>query len=207
MQENTYKFKEPESSMALIYFPDISGFTDFVNQTEINHSQLIIVDLLETIIEQQTLPFLISEIEGDAILYYKFGVPPSVEELVKVSKDIFAGFHKKLHEIIKYNHCSCNACRGAHKLSLKFIAHYGHINKINIGSFQKLFGRDLIIAHRLLKNSLRHTEYILLSENYLKAAPSQNVNDDKINIIETTEDLHGLSKINAKVILLDSSKN
>ena len=59
----------------LIFIPDISGFTRFVNQTEIEHSRYIIEELLETIINSNQLGLKVSEIEGDAILFYKFGDP------------------------------------------------------------------------------------------------------------------------------------
>ncbi|HKH62865.1 MAG TPA: DUF2652 domain-containing protein, partial [Flavitalea sp.] len=64
----------------LIFIPDISGFTSFVNNTEIEHSRFIIEELLETIINSNQLGLNISEIEGDAVLFYKFGDPPKVQE-------------------------------------------------------------------------------------------------------------------------------
>ena len=53
----------------LIFIPDISGFTRFVNETEIEHSRLIIQELLETLISANSIGLEISEIEGDAILF------------------------------------------------------------------------------------------------------------------------------------------
>ena len=42
-----------------LYLADISGFTEFVNETEIIHGQEIIIDLLETIIDKNKLPMKI----------------------------------------------------------------------------------------------------------------------------------------------------
>ena len=57
------------NNRGLLFIPDISGFTRFVNETEINHSRLIIQELLEILINANELNLEISEIEGDAILF------------------------------------------------------------------------------------------------------------------------------------------
>jgi len=56
-----------QTQNALIFIPDISGFTKFVNETEISHSQHIIQELLETIVNSNTLGLSLSEIEGGAV--------------------------------------------------------------------------------------------------------------------------------------------
>ena len=56
----------------LIFIPDISGFTRFINETDIEHSRLIIQELLELLINENKINLQISEVEGDAILFYKF---------------------------------------------------------------------------------------------------------------------------------------
>jgi hypothetical protein len=71
----------PKSS--LIYILDISGFTKFVTETEIDHSTHIIEELLEIIIDSNEINLKVSEIEGDAVLFYRFGEPPTAEEIVK----------------------------------------------------------------------------------------------------------------------------
>ena len=60
----------------LLFIPDISGFTKFVHETEIDHSRLIIQELLEILINANQIGLEVSEIEGDAILFYKFGESP-----------------------------------------------------------------------------------------------------------------------------------
>ena len=53
-------------------------------------------------------------------------------------------------------------------MSLKFVVHYGYFDEIRIAQFTKLSGPDMVIAHRLLKNNVPDTEYILLTDDYLK---------------------------------------
>jgi hypothetical protein len=47
---------------------------------------------------------------------------------------------------------------------LKFIAHFGEIKEIKVAQFVKATGIDMIVAHRLLKNSIDSGEYILISQ-------------------------------------------
>jgi hypothetical protein len=154
-------------NQTIIFLPDISGFTEFVNKTEIEHSQHIISELLETIINSHHLGFTISEIEGDAILFYKNSSIPSFKEILDQSKEMFINFHKHLKNIEVNSVCQCGACRTASNLSLKFITHIGNIKEVKVKEFNKLIGSDLILAHRLLKNNIPSNEYLLLSEKYL----------------------------------------
>jgi hypothetical protein len=64
------------TNRGLIFIPDISGFTRFVNEVEIDHSRHIIQELLEVIINSNKIGLEVSEIEGDAILFYKYGDSP-----------------------------------------------------------------------------------------------------------------------------------
>src|SRR5689334_13434266 len=109
----------------LLFIPDISGFTRFVNQTDIEHSRLIIQELLEVLINSNETDLVVSEIEGDAILFYKFGERPSLETVYKQVEKMFCEFHRRL--IIYDNHrfCYCAACNTAAELTLKVITHYG----------------------------------------------------------------------------------
>lgn len=150
---------------SFIYIPDISGFSNFVNDTEINHSNHIISELLELIIDTNTLKLEVSEVEGDAILFYKYKSIPLFEEVVEQTKATFIKFHTHLKEFEAHRICQCGACRTAANLSLKFIAHAGDVQHIKIKKHKKLHGPAVILSHRLLKNSVPDNEYILLSDD------------------------------------------
>lgn len=155
----------------LLFIPDISGFTRFVNETEIEHSRHIIQELLEILINANQTGLEISEIEGDAILFYKFGEPPALEELYKQVVEMFCAFHRHL---IAYDHrriCQCKACISAINLSLKVITHYGEFTGYNVKNFNKLIGKDIIVAHQLLKNEIEQHEYWLVTKDLLKDKP------------------------------------
>src|SRR5690606_19862869 len=91
----------------LIFIPDISGFTRFVNETEIEHSRMIIQELLEIIMSANQIGLQVSEIEGDAILFYKFGEPPNLDELYQQVEKMFCEFHKNILAYDASRYCQC----------------------------------------------------------------------------------------------------
>ena len=152
------------NNKGLIFIPDISGFTRFVNEVEIDHSRYIIQELLEVIINSNKIGLEISEIEGDAILFYKYGDVPDLQEVYEQVEKMFCEFHKHL---LTYDHrrfCQCKACTGAVELTLKVITHYGEFAEYNVKTFNKLIGKDIIVAHQLLKNDIEQHEYWLVTE-------------------------------------------
>ena len=151
----------------LIFIPDISGFTRFVNETEIDHSRLIIQELLEIIINANQVGLEISEIEGDAILFYKFGEIPNLEELYQQVEKMFCDFHRNLVAYDYRRFCQCKACMSAIDLTLKVITHYGEFAGYNVKNFSKLIGKDIIVAHQLLKNDIEQHEYWLVTNSLL----------------------------------------
>lgn len=151
---------EPDS---LIFIPDISGFTQFVNKTEINHSEHIISELLEIIIDSNELQMEVSEVEGDAVLFYKYGKVPDLRSLLFQVRSTFIRFHEHLRMYDKSRICQCGACSTASGLTLKFIVHSGLLGFSTIRNQKKAFGADLVLAHKLLKNSIANTEYVLFT--------------------------------------------
>jgi hypothetical protein len=153
----------------LVFIPDISGFTRFVNETEISHSRLIIQELLEIIINANRIGLEISEIEGDAILFYKFGPPPELKDLYNQVSAMFVDFHRNLTAYENRRYCQCNACRSAINLTLKVISHYGEFTDYSVKNFRKLIGKDIIVAHQLLKNDIPQHEYWLVTEKLVSS--------------------------------------
>lgn len=152
---------------ATILIPDISGYTRFLTKTELSHSTHIINELLQVIADSIQHKFTLAEIEGDALLTYARGRVPQ-EEIEAVCREAFLNFHYFLKVIERDSVCRCGACQGASNLSLKFVVHYGYFEEIRIAQFTKLSGPDMVIAHRLLKNGVPGTEYVLLTNDYLK---------------------------------------
>lgn len=149
----------------LLFIPDISGFTKFVNNTEIEHSRFIIEELLENIINSNQIGLTVSEIEGDAVLFFKFGETPAIEDIYKQVEKMFCNFQRQIKNYELRRVCPCTACRSAVNLSLKVITHYGEFSTYNVREYSKLIGKDVILAHQLLKNDIDLHEYWLATSN------------------------------------------
>lgn len=157
-----------EQNEGLLLLPDITGYTEFLNSVEISHSEEVIRKLLEFLIESNQLGLELLEIEGDALFFYKPGEPPSIGSLVEQINKWVDGFHSLIKAMAGEASCHCGACGAVSKLSLKVVGHYGEFRTHIIGDNTKLFGRDVVLAHRLLKNSVEKKEYLLLSWELLK---------------------------------------
>ena len=149
----------------VLFIPDISGFSRFVNAVEIEHSRFIIQQLLEVLIRANDSGLTISEIEGDAILFYKFGEPAALLALYNQVAKMFRAFHQYLMAYDYRKICQCTACLSAVDLTLKVITHYGECTPMSVQQFEKLFGKDVIVAHQLLKNDIPQHEYWLVTHD------------------------------------------
>jgi hypothetical protein len=155
---------------SLLFIPDISGFTKFVNDTEVAHGRHVIAELLELIIESDQLGMTLAELEGDAVFFYRDGPIPDFKTLVGQAQRTFGAFHAHIKEYETKRICDCGACGSVHRLSLKMVAHAGPIELISVRGFQKPYGSDVIVAHRLLKNDVEDSEYLLVTESALGGA-------------------------------------
>ena len=156
----------------LLFIPDISGFTKFVHDTEIAHSEHIITELLEALIDANIMDLEVSEVEGDAILFYRKGKRPTAAETLAQVQKMYTTFHFFLRKYDTQRICQCGACAESSGLQLKFIIHYGNISINQIKTSKKLFGIDVIIAHRLLKNDIAMDEYVLITNQLIDACSS-----------------------------------
>jgi len=153
----------------LIFIPDISGFTDFVKKTDLDLGATVMHELLSAIIDSNPLELEISEIEGDAILFYKIGQPIALNNVFIAFNNMYEAFNKKYSEL-------CFKYKIKLELSLKFILHYGEMSVYYIKGFKKLYGQMIIESHRLLKNGAGNSNYILITEDYMQAVRSSSEN-------------------------------
>ncbi len=162
-------------NQALIFIPDISGYTQFITQCNLEHSKKIVFNLIDSIIASNQMGLKLSEIEGDAVLFYLDEEIPEREQIIQQAQKTFVDFHSSLRAMTEnvFCDCPCDACTTASGLTLKFIVHFGECKVVSYNGFTKLIGRDVILAHRMLKAAVPQREYILFSEQYLDLAGSK----------------------------------
>lgn len=170
----------------ILIIPDISGFTEFVSEVEISHSEHIITDLLSLLINTNSLGLVLCEIEGDALFFYRGGRMPTIDEVIGQARHWFLSFHSHLNLLKRDNFCKCGACQDIGNLGLKIVGHTGDFAVYNLDKKVKVIGKDVILVHRLLKNSLDSSEYLLLSAKMLEDMGTQNTSGWEFQMAEET---------------------
>ena len=158
-----------KSTEGMIYIVDISGYSKFVKEIDNDIGAEVISDLLHTIIKSNYLSFRISEIEGDAILFYRLDHIYPIERILLQFEVMLKEFNKKLDYYKDLYH-------NVTSLSLKLVVHYGTIGNFTVDGFNKLFGNTLVEAHRLLKNSVPYKTYVLFTKAYHEKLEKLNLN-------------------------------
>jgi Protein of unknown function (DUF2652) len=132
---------------------DISGYTGFVAQTELEHAHRAMSYLLETIVEKMGGALTIVKLEGDAILAYGDATQlPQGEAFVGLLDQIYRAFRDRAETLHQSTTCGCKACQALPTPDLKFLVHYGEFMRQQIAGIQDLLGSDVNLVHRLLKN-------------------------------------------------------
>ena len=158
---------------AVFFIADISGYTKFIfsNEKEISHSQMVIRELITTLLEEVNLPLQLIRIEGNAIFLYAIK-DDSDQSWEQVSKDLvinmmtfFRVFSNKVSELTIHKVCNCTACINIEALKLKVIVHSGRAAFYRLNGHQELTGTSPIVIHRLCKNSVEANEYMLFTES------------------------------------------
>jgi hypothetical protein len=155
------------SKRAFLLIADIGGYTRFmkVHRINLSHAQYVVAQLLEAVIDAATPALELSKLEGDAALFY--GTLSKDDDVARLAKKVVViqrAFLRRRTEMESARLCSCDGCVQAGQLSIKFVAHEGEIAFQKIKRHKELAGVDVILVHRLLKNDVPVTEYMLMTE-------------------------------------------
>jgi uncharacterized protein YndB with AHSA1/START domain len=137
---------------------DVSGYTAYLAGVELEHSHDILADLLGLVTDGLCPPLQLTKLEGDAV----FCVTPKREPIDGVTllgalESTYLAFARRRRTVALSSSCTCDACRRTPELDLKFCAHYGSFVEHDVAGSRELVGSDVILAHRLLKNTVAET--------------------------------------------------
>src|SRR5262245_43027514 len=169
----------------VLVLADISGFTEFVAGTELEHGPPIIAALLEEVMRELSPPLEIQEVEGDAV--FALGPDRALEpprRLLAALDQAFAAFKTRQREMVADASCSCRVCRSVGDLDLKIVVHHGRFLRQLVGGHGQVAGADVILAHQLLKNDLGKRAYLLLTEAALRWIGLDAMRDDLAEHVE-----------------------
>ena len=163
---------EAHERQLVVILADISGYTRFMleNQTAALHGQGCITILIETLLREVNIPLQLQEIEGDALFLYaahpgdEAGWRDVLAQVRIKLPRFFEAFFAGMVPMAEATPCGCAICKNVDQLKLKVIVHLGRAVFHTIAGRPQISGADVILAHRLLKNSQPNREYLLLTE-------------------------------------------
>ena len=186
---------------------DISGYTNFVvsHQKALAHGQMIVAEILRTLVDAARPPMELSRLEGDAVFVYllkdRLGGPDEVRTaLDRWVRDTFTAFDRTVHALANEAICKCPACVRIDDLRLKVVVHSGRALLTDIGQTKEFAGVDVIVVHRLLKNSVARRDYLLLTDS----SKADLAPDDSLPLEPGEESYEGLGRIRTWVAPADA---
>jgi hypothetical protein len=158
----------PKPELAFFAIADISGYTSFLAGVELDHAQDIIADFMNTVVKGLRPPFRLAKFEGDAAFVYAVAEKVDGSLLQDVIETAYFKFRRRLRDVKQASTCECKACVAMSDLDFKFVVHHGQMVKQKMGGREELAGRDVILVHRLLKNTVSEKvgsrAYVLYSD-------------------------------------------
>lgn len=159
---------------------DISGYTEFLTQSELEHAHQALQNLFDAQLQHIKFPLKISGFRGDAIFIYTpeacFVNPQSFVEMLE---KLYIVFSVALRQMQFNTTCPCRACKNLKSLNLKMCIHYGEYIIQKLGDREELLGADVIVPHRMLKNNVIEEtgikSYALFSEAAANALSLPNL--------------------------------
>jgi hypothetical protein len=133
---------------------DISGYTGYLADVELEHAQDILADLIGAVVSSLRPYFRLAKLEGDAAFTFASVERIDGTMLLDTIERCYFGFRRRRRDVRQATSCECNACVHIPDLNLKFVIHHGVAIQQKVAGRQELLGSDVIVVHRLLKNEV-----------------------------------------------------
>jgi Protein of unknown function (DUF2652) len=149
---------------AVLLIADIGGYTHYMhwNRTHLAHAQQTVAQLLESVIDAGK-GLKLAKLEGDAAFFWAPDGNANVlvcDRLWRIRQSFLARRQRIKADIA----CECASCAQLDNLSLKFVAHEGEVAEQKVKRHVELAGVDVILVHRMLKNTVPVSEYVLMTD-------------------------------------------
>ena len=149
---------------AVLLIADIGGYTNYMhwNRAHLAHAQQTVAQLLESVIDAGK-GLKLAKLEGDAAFFWAPDGNANVlvpDRLWRMRQSFLARRQRIRTDIA----CECASCEQLDSLSLKFVAHEGEVAEQKVKRHVELAGVDVILVHRMLKNAVPVTEYVLMTD-------------------------------------------
>jgi hypothetical protein len=152
---------------------DIGGYTTFLTGVGIEHAKEITSHLFNGMLKVNKDRWKVGNVVGDCLFFYTEG-REDPDRLFGHLRELYGKFRGSVTDIAARSTCHCGACTRTSELRLKFVVHAGQYDTQRIGGRTELIGPDIVVAHRLLKNSVPVPEYALLTEGVAEAADASD---------------------------------
>lgn len=136
---------------------DITGYTAYLQATELEHAQDVLADLLETLVSSLQPVFTLAKLEGDAAFAYAPEGRVSPTLILDTVEAGYFAFRRRLRDVERATNCQCNACVLIPSLDLKYFVHNGKYVSRRIAGTEELTGSDVVLVHRLMKGQAGST--------------------------------------------------
>jgi Protein of unknown function (DUF2652) len=153
----------------LLLIADIAGYTRFMklHYFSLVHAQGIVARLLEAVIDAAGPSLRLAKLEGDAAFFYLPAPADGVFDPALVAGQaaaIYRAFHACKDDLKTNTLCPCDGCQQAGDLKIKLVGHLGDVAVQKVKRMTELAGVDVIVVHRMLKNTVPVPEYLLMTE-------------------------------------------
>jgi uncharacterized protein YndB with AHSA1/START domain len=141
-----------KSEPACLLIADISGYTSFLADAELDHAQDVLADLVGTVVGSLRPAFRLAKLEGDAAFAYQLAGSLDAAAIQDAVERCYFTFRRRLRDIGQASSCDCNSCNLVPTLDLKLVLHHGPVVRQRIAGHDELVGSSVVVVHRLLKN-------------------------------------------------------
>jgi len=160
-----------ETRTGFMLLADISGYTGYLGDSELEHARETLGALLEVLVKGARPPLTFSKLEGDAVFSYTEDSNLLVgQTLVEIVETTYIGFRRAIDLMVLNNTCGCRACTNVATLDLKFFVHHGTFSTLEAGGRVDLVGSDVVVPHRMAKNRIPETTDISAYTAYTDSA-------------------------------------